>query len=82
MKTFLGNNLVNRLLANPYGSLTHPARDRRLAAIERGWLTADGGYNGETPMDKEEAVVVVHKPKKEKLNKSLYSLSFGKGKSN
>lgn len=55
------------LLANPYGSLTHPARDRRLAAIEKGWRKADGGYHEEMPNGKmEEDVVVVNKPQKER----------------
>lgn len=55
------------LLANPYGSLTHPAKDRRLAAIEKGWRRAQGGYSGEMPDGtKEDAPVVVTKPKKEK----------------
>lgn len=60
------------LLANPYGSLTHPAKDRRLAAIEKGWRKADGGYNEEMPSGKmEEEVVVVNKPPKEEAETEL-----------
>lgn len=35
-----------RLLANPYGSATHPAQGERLIAIEKGWRNADRMMGG------------------------------------
>jgi hypothetical protein len=51
------------LLASPTGSRTHPGKNDRLAAIQRGWDQADemmGGYEDSEP------VTVNEKPKKKK----------------
>lgn len=61
------------LLASPYGSATHPAKDKRLEYIAKGWKRADGLYGGENKIEpnvgNEDVADSKEKPKKDKVNK-------------
>ena len=57
------------LLASPYGSATHPAKDQRLTHIAKGWKRADGLYGEDSsgmPNVEDEVAETKEKPNKPK----------------